>query len=293
MKILIPMTGVVVAAGFCCCGGDFEKVLREAGIDLGTAPAADGRSLFAVPGGEQVRITELSTEDAYYVDRDTIVGQICVTDGPSTYNGDGWQGGAVKDCGNGATYYFYKAAYVDVGPAPVVAAPAASLIPAIPGLRATRALPNGTRVKLLDIHSEDAYFAERSTMLGKLCTLGEESSFKDGEWHGGSATCDDGSSYYFHKAAYEEQAAAAQAPPPSPGVPLGVATYSVPAGSSVRIADIHGEDAYYSTRSSIIGQVCTLDEDSSLKDGSWHGGPAHCGSESYYFYKAAYTVVSP
>jgi hypothetical protein len=283
---------VLVAAGLCCCGGDFEKVLREAGIDpSGGAGAADGRAMFALPSGEQVRITDLSTEDAFYGDRSSIIGQICVTDGASTYNGDGWQGGAVKDCGNGSTYYFYKAAYVDLGPAPTPSVPAASLVPAIPGLRATRSLPSGTRVKILDIHSEDAYYPDRSTMLGKVCTLGEDSSFKDGEWHGGSISCDDGSSYYFYKAAYEEQAAAAR-PTPTPGATLGgVATYVVPAGTTVRIADIHSEDAYYSTRSGVIGKVCTLDEDSSFKDGQWHGGPAHCGGESYYFYKAAYTVV--
>jgi hypothetical protein len=292
VKLLLPVAGVLLAAGLCCCGGDFEKVLREAGIDPGSSvSSADGRSMFAVPADHQVRISDLSTEDAYYSDRSTIVGQICVTDGASTYNGDGWQGGSVKDCGNGSTYYFYKAAYVDLGAAPVTVAPPVSLVPAIPGLRATRSLAKGTRVKLLDIHSEDAYYSDRSTMLGKLCTLGEDSSFKDGEWHGGSTSCDDGSSYYFYKAAYEEQASAARPTPTVSATPSGVATYSVPSGTRVKIADIHSEDAYYSTRSEIIGKTCTLDEDSSFKDGKWHGGPAHCGGDSYYFYKAAYTVL--
>ncbi len=296
MKLLLPVATVLLAAGFCCCGGDFEKVLKEAGIDPGlSTPPADGRAMFAVAAGHQVRVSEISSEDAYYADRASIEGQICVTDGASTYNGDGWQGGSVKDCGNGSTYYFYKAAYVDLGAAPAVAVPTGSLVPAIPGLRATRALPNGTRVKVLDIHADDAYYSDRSTMLGKLCTLTEESSFKDAEWHGGGVSCDDGSTYYFYKAAYEEQVAAAR-PAGGGGAAAaagvaGVATYPVPSGSRVKIADIHSEDAYYSTRSSIIGKICTLDEESSFKDGSWHGGPAHCGGESYYFYKAAYTVL--
>ena len=290
MKLLLPVATVTLAAGFCCCGGDFEKVLREAGIDPGSSvDLADGRATFAVPSGHQVRITDVSTEDAYYADRAAIIGQICVTDGASSYNGDGWQGGSVKDCGNGSTYYFYKAAYVDLG-----AAPAAAVVPGVaaaPGIAATVSLPNGSRVKILDIHSEDAYYADRASMIGVLCTLGEDSSLKDVMWHGGSVSCDNGGSYYFYKASYEAQAAAAVTPSAPSAAPSGVATYVVPSGSRVKIADIHSEDAYYSTRSSVIGKTCTLDEDSSFKDGSWHGGPAHCGGESYYFYKAAYTVL--
>jgi hypothetical protein len=292
VKLLLPVATVTLAAGFCCCGGDFEKVLREAGIDPGSSvDLADGRATFAVPSGHQVRITDVSTEDAYYADRAAIIGQICVTDGASSYNGDGWQGGSVKDCGNGSTYYFYKAAYVDLG-----AAPAAAVVPGVaaaPGIAATVSLPNGSRVKILDIHSEDAYYADRASMIGVLCTLGEDSSLKDVMWHGGSVSCDNGGSYYFYKASYEAQGAAAAAVTPSApsAAPSGVATYPVPSGSRVKIADIHSEDAYYSTRSSVIGKTCTLDETSSFKDGSWHGGPAHCGGESYYFYKAAYTVL--
>ena len=292
MKLLLPVATVTLAAGFCCCGGDFEKVLREAGIDPGSSvDLADGRATFAVPSGHQVRITDVSTEDAYYADRAAIIGQICVTDGASSYNGDGWQGGSVKDCGNGSTYYFYKAAYVDLG-----AAPAAAVVPGVaaaPGIAATVSLPNGSRVKILDIHSEDAYYADRASMIGVLCTLGEDSSLKDVMWHGGSVSCDNGGSYYFYKASYEAQGAAAAAVTPSApsAAPSGVATYPVPSGSRVKIADIHSEDAYYSTRSSVIGKTCTLDEDSSFKDGSWHGGPAHCDGESYYFYKAAYKVL--
>jgi hypothetical protein len=74
---------------------------------------------------------------------------------------------------------------------------------------------------------------------------------------------------------------------PSTGVR---ARETVRKGSTVTIVDIHSEDAYFSDKGSIIGKSCTLDEDSSFKDGEWHGGPVHCGSDSYYFYKAAYQV---
>jgi hypothetical protein len=155
------------------------------------------------------------------------------------------------------------------------------------GVRATQSVPKGSVVKIVDVHSEDAYYSDRSNIIGKTCTLGDDSSFKDGEWHGGSVECGT-DSYYFNKAAYEVISAAAAAPPP---VVTGArATAEVPSGTTVLIVDIHSEDAYYSDRSNIIGKTCTLSENSSFKDGEWHGGPVMCGSDSYYFYKAAYQV---
>ena len=77
----------------------------------------------------------------------------------------------------------------------------------------------------------------------------------------------------------------------TPVVSTGVrATQLVTKGSVVKVVDIHSEDAYFSDKANIIGKTCTLDENSSFKDGEWHGGPVHCGTDSYYFYKAAYQV---
>ncbi|MSQ02459.1 MAG: hypothetical protein EXR71_11300 [Myxococcales bacterium] len=283
MKLLLPVGVLVFAAGFCCCGGDLETVLREAGIDIPNAGATDGRVMFPVPGNERVQILEVASDDAYYTDRDTIVGLTCTTDGESTHQGEGWHGGSVKDCDNGNTYYFYKAAYLDQGPAPAVA-----VVPALPGLRATRPLPSGARVKVLDVHAEDAFFVNRTTITGKTCRLEGESTLNDGEWHGGQVYCDDGSSYYFYKAAYEELAGGTVSTTP---VPAGVVTTSLPAGSRVRIADVASDDAYFPDKATIVGKLCTLSEESSFKDGMWHGGNVNCDdASSYYFHKAAYEL---
>ena len=155
------------------------------------------------------------------------------------------------------------------------------------GARATQMVPKGSTVKIVDIHSEDAYFSDKGSIIGKTCTLDDDSSFKDGEWHGGPVTCGS-DSYYFYKAGYELLSAAAAAPVSAPTG--GRATSQVKKGSTVAIVDIHSEDAYFSDKGSIIGKTCTLDDDSSFKDGEWHGGPVTCGSDSYYFYKAAYQV---
>ncbi len=286
MKLLLPVGVLLFAAGFCCCGGDFEKVLREAGIDIPTTAPADGRAMSTVAANERVQILEIATDDAYYTDRATMVGVTCTTDGESTHQGEAWHGGSLKDCDNGSTYYFYKAAYLDLGPAPAVAG---TLVPAIPGLRATRPLPSGTRVKILDVHAEDAFSSDRSTIMGKTCRLDGESSLKDVEWHGGQVNCDDASSYYFYKAAYEELAGGTVSTTP---VPAGVVTWALPAGSRVRVADIATDDAYYADKATIVGKLCTLSEESTFKDGMWHGGNVNCDDAStYYFYKAAYELT--
>ena len=73
---------------------------------------------------------------------------------------------------------------------------------ALPGRHIKRSIRAGRRFKIADIATDDAYYADRATMIGKICTAGEQSTFRDPEWHGGQVSCDDGSSYYFYKAAY-------------------------------------------------------------------------------------------
>ena len=286
MKLLLPVATIVLAAASCCCcGSDIEQALKDAGVNVPSG-ASDGRVMFAVPANESVRVLDIDPEDAYYSSKGDIIGKTCTTDEASSYKDGGWHGGSVHCNSTTDTYYFYKAAYADLGPAPVVAG--GTVVPAIPGLRVTHELPTGSVVKILDVASDDAYFSDRSTIMGKTCTLDGASSFKDGEWHGGSVNCTDGSNYYFYKAAYELVTVGGGA---APVVADGRATYSVPNGSRVKVVDIASDDAYYSDRAAIIGKLCTLSEDSSFKDGSWHGGQVSCADgSSYYFYKAAYVV---
>ena len=243
--------------------------------------AGDGRTMTAVPANQRVKVIDVSPEDAYYGDKATIVGTVCTTDSASSYHGDGWQGGQVKDCTDGSSYYFYKAAYLVVGGGGGTG-PAA-----LPGTRATRALAGGSRVRILDIHSTDAYYSDRGGLIGLVCTLDSASSLNDAGWHGGPAHCDDGSARYFFKAAYEELGRAA------PTMPAGAATASVPTGSRVTIAEVSPEDAFFGQRDALVGVSCTLAEPSTFKDGFWHGGSAVCDDgQSYYFYKVAYRVAA-
>lgn len=199
MKLALPVAFIVFAAGACCCcGGDSLEDFDPAELGLPATPAvgASGSASAPVPANEKVRVVSVHSEDAYYSDRAKIEGRECVTSAETTLN-DGYHGGSIT-CGSDS-YYFYKVELVDLGAAP--AAPSS----AVAGTRAKESLPSGTRVKILDVAADDAYYSDRTTIIGKLCTLQEASSFKDGEWHGGSITCDDASSYYFYKAAYERQ----------------------------------------------------------------------------------------
>ena len=70
------------------------------------------------------------------------------------------------------------------------------------------------------------------------------------------------------------------------------ATQMVPKGSVVKVVDVHSEDPYFSDKVNFIGKTCTLVGDSRVVDGEWHRGLVTCGTDFYYFLKAAYEVIS-
>ncbi len=217
VKLLLPVSVLVFAAGACCCcGGDLAEQLEKEGInvpDVGGVGAGTGTKAHAsVPAGEKVKILDIGPDDAYVADKATIIGKTCVTDTESTYYDGDWHGGGVH-CTDGSTYYFYNAAYEDLGPNPggpigaVAPTPTTPTPPGGPppaGATLTE-LPSGSRVKILDVAPDDAYYSDKASIIGKTCTLQDTSSVKDGGWHGGQIGCDDGSSYYFYKAAYQQQ----------------------------------------------------------------------------------------
>lgn len=211
MKVLLPLAGFFFAAGSlcCCCGdlGDFNpeefgiKVPdQELSIDVGTPPSVSGSAMAPIAASRKVTVLDISSEDAYFSDKATIVGKACVTQEETSFKDGGWHGGSVS-CLDGSTYYFYKAALSDSGitvtgalsvPTGGGAAPAAGI--------AYQSVPSGTRVEIVDVATDDAYHSDRATIVGKHCVTEEATSFKDGSWHGGSIRCNDGSSYYFYKA---------------------------------------------------------------------------------------------
>ena len=217
MKILLPFAGFFAfAAASCCCCGDLSNFnpdqfgVKEPEIpwdadvltpDAGAGPSVPGSAMSPIGAFHNVTIIDIAADDAYITDKATIVGKTCVTQEETSFKDKGWHGGSIN-CGDGSSYYFYKAALVDGGAAPPRpggrgggGAPHAGI--------AHEAVPSGTRVKIVDVAADDAYYADRATIVGKHCVTEEETSLKDGGWHGGSIRCNDGSSYYFYKAQLE------------------------------------------------------------------------------------------
>ena len=123
--------------------------------------------------------------------------------------------------------------------------------------RSMSSLPAGERVTILDVSSEDAYYADRYGMIGKSCTTQEYTSFKDGGWHGGSVRCADGTDYYFYKAALRDDGYDTNFGSGSSGYavpPAGVALSAVPIATRVKIVDLSPEDAYYPDKATIVGK---------------------------------------
>lgn len=146
--------------------------------------------------GEPVTILAIHPEDAFYNDRDAIVGKTCYpTDAMTLYDG-GWHGGPLA-CWDGATYYFYKAAMgADPSHAPVD--------PAILGGGGLDVIQHGTRVKILDVSPEDAFYDDRKKLIGKLCQVDGDLHQQDMAdiWYGGGVLCKK-DSYYFYKVSVE------------------------------------------------------------------------------------------
>lgn len=260
------------------------------------ASGSGGKRLTAsVPSGTRVRIEDVSSSDAYFSGRDSMVGLICRTNADSNVNGDGWHGGPVT-CDNGQDYYFYQAAYVLAADA---TSSAKATISTTAGRRIEKDIPEGTRIRIDDISAEDAYYPGKD-YIGLTCTAGDGMTHNGGGYHGGPVSCDDGQSFYFYKAAMvaldssgsaASPAASPSAPAYSSGTTASGVEYDIPGGTQVTILGISSEDAYY-PGTEYIGLTCTIMGGTTHNGGGYHGGQASCSDgSSPYFYKAAMAPV--
>lgn len=191
------------------CDNGENYYFYKAELVLASAPVATTASIGRaedlgdnVAGGKKVTIVDVSSDDAYYSNRLDLVGMVCTVDGDLHRNEDLWYGGGMK-CPDGGKY-FYKV-QVASGKAKVGAAAAS-------GGRLSGSIASGTRVTITDVSSEDAYYADRGSIIGKSCTTADATSDNGGGWHGGQIHCDDGESYYFYKAALSAAGGGASRP---------------------------------------------------------------------------------
>lgn len=261
----------------CDNGQDYYFYQAAYSLDDGgtAAPAAiattAGRRIESdIPAGSRIRIEEISPEDAYYPGSE-YVGLDCTAGEGMTHNGAGFHGGPMT-CDGGQSFYFYKVAVVAIGTS-------GSSSSSSGGGRSYAALSSGTRVTIVEIAADDAYYGDRGSIVGQSCVTADATSYNGDGWHGGSINCDNGESYYFYKAALSTGGGGGSAKAGS-AQDLGD---KVKEGVRVRIADIGPGDAFYEDRDEYIGKTCSVSGDLHRNDGLYYGGGLTCEGSFLYF----------
>ncbi|MBW1878496.1 MAG: hypothetical protein JRJ84_09050 [Deltaproteobacteria bacterium] len=216
----------------------------------GAPPRAD------VAEGTALRIWDISPEDAWYPHRARLIDTECEVGPGAVRPNDGvWFDGRVT-CSDGLPYVFYQFTFQLLpahGIVDSVAPPLAVPLPpdCAPGVFTGTGLGDGRRVKIVDIHPEDAYYDTRFSVIGLSGTVSGDLHNNEGCWFGGGFVADEGTDFYFYMASV---APVDEGPEPSDGRHSGSV---VSAGAAVTILDIHPDDAYHGNRSEIIGKDCT------------------------------------
>lgn len=289
--------------------------------------------------GTVVVVTDIAPGDALARDRATLLGEVCAVGAtPLSSSGDGWWKGTLN-CGNGNTYTPSAIAVVVPGTsaqprsvsastiaqqlgksirfpsagtasAPPAAASAAApeadprLYPArapepAPPEAIRRPIGAGEAVRIVGLSSQDAYYPDRGSVIGKTCYPTDHMSQNAEGWHGGPMRCWDGENYYFFMVALavDPTHSSVDLPTGSEGYAAPVSPFaeddglSLPAGTladgtPVVIRGISEEDAFYNDRAEFIGKECRVTGDLHPQgDGDWFGGGLTCKKKYYYFYK--------
>ncbi|MBW1880650.1 MAG: hypothetical protein JRJ84_20020, partial [Deltaproteobacteria bacterium] len=234
-----------------------------------------------LPAETKVRVVAVSESDAYHPQRAEIVGKIGKVDrmDPTGASGECWYGGQFYG-DDGSSYYFYQVAVEVIG--------GGGGCPS--GAFSGTEIYGGTRVRILGVSPEDAYYGTRHSIVGKVGRVdGTWSKMGEPCWFSGQFYADDGSSNYFYQAAVEIVSGGALAD----SCPPGANTATLSEGTRVKILAIHSEDAYHADAARHIGTQGKVSGDLHSNGECWMGGGliADDGTE-YYFYKAAVEVIS-
>lgn len=315
---------------------ELERWLNDDPPGVGTNPGGQGGGAASSESGDEratshveenhmVRIVAIHPEDAFYGDRNELIGQTCVTVDRTTHKGDGWHAATLK-CGSVSPYY-YKVALKDLGLDPVAVPPlgktpvsqaavsaaavaaAAAAEVAATATESNSSIGPGRAVSVLAIDPADAYYENRGDLVGKTCTTSIATTVR-GRWHSGVLDCD-GTGHTFYRVALTDRGLAAPArggwrPSNSAaggsvsqgsvssraGVASRAALEPIAPKRKVRILDIAKEDAYYHRKEEFLGRVCTTTRETRVFESPWHAGPVLCDDgESLHFYKVLLEVL--
>lgn len=151
--------------------------------------------------GSRVQVLAVHPDDAYWDVRKQLEGTEGLVAGDLHNNGNScWFGGGFT-ADDGEYSYFYKAAVRVLAQAKAPGTSTAAAQPTCPeGVATNESIPKGHRVKIVDVHPDDAYYASRFDILGKSGTVDETLEQTGACWYAGSVVSDGGDHWYFFRA---------------------------------------------------------------------------------------------
>lgn len=164
-------------------------------------------------------------------------------------------------------------------------------------------IPKGTRFKVLEVPSDDAYYSDRDDIEGQTGTTTAELTLEDG-YTGGSLVLDNGKSYYFYKVKIGKSSTTAPAKTTSSTTAKTTTTTTstsaktpkfltgtIKKGTVVYVAEISEDDSYYSDRYDHVGKKGKIGKsDLTMKEGGWYAGNfLYDDGSTAYFYKVKFS----
>ncbi|MFN8283619.1 MAG: hypothetical protein U0U67_10420 [Chitinophagales bacterium] len=138
--------------------------------------------------GDKVEITALNTEDSYYDDKDDYIGKKGVAGSDLSYDEDkGGYTGSVK-LESGDKPYFYLVKLKKLSSTKSVAA-----------TNYGEKILKGTKVKVIDIDSDDSFYDNKDTYIGKSGKVAEGLTHQGNGLYSGKIIFTDGTDAYFYK----------------------------------------------------------------------------------------------
>lgn len=166
---------------------------EEGPLDLGALfPTPSAEDPPEWPVGRKVRIRAISTSDATYERKPSLVGLECaVADAPLQSSGGEWFSGSLT-CGDQGSWFFFQVG-VDPLDAPKPTRKA-------DGRLTEASVSAGRRVRIVDVATVDMLSTERKQLTGLSCTVAEAPLISTGDgWYAGRLFCGEGQEYQFYQ----------------------------------------------------------------------------------------------
>lgn len=150
--------------------------------------------------GDKVEITAINSEDSYFEDKSDYIGKRGVVGSDIEYQDlDGGYGGSVKlESGLSANFYLVKLKKVGSSSSTSSSATTKSSTSSN-AINYGESIAKGTKVKVVDVDSDDSFYANKSTYIGKSGKVAEGMTHQGNGLYSGKILFTDGTDAYFFK----------------------------------------------------------------------------------------------